>query len=94
MKIPTLETARLRLRAFRNDDFDAYARWMGDPQVTKYLGGPQSRGDAFRSLTAMIGHWELRGFGAWAVERKSDGALVGRVALIAANVLVAIMRER
>jgi len=81
MKIPTLETPRLRLRAFRNDDFDGYARWMADPQVTKYLGGPQSRGDAFRSLTAMLGHWELRGFGAWAVERKSDGALVGRVGL-------------
>ena len=31
---------------------------------------------------AMIGHWELRGFGLWVAERKSDGAFVGRVGLL------------
>jgi RimJ/RimL family protein N-acetyltransferase len=30
----------------------------------------------------MLGHWELRAFGLWAVERKSDGAFVGRVGLL------------
>jgi len=29
-----------------------------------------------------IGHWTLRGYGTWAVERKSDGAFIGRVGLI------------
>ncbi len=40
------------------------------------------RSDAWRSLAISIGHWTLRGYGTWAVERKADGALVGRVGLI------------
>ena len=27
----------------------------------------------------MLGHWVLRGHGLWAVERKSDGTLIGRI---------------
>jgi RimJ/RimL family protein N-acetyltransferase len=27
----------------------------------------------------MVGHWTLRGYGLWAVEERSSGALVGRV---------------
>ena len=37
--------------------------------------------DAWRGLTAIIGHWQLRGYGLWAVERKSDRAFIGRVGL-------------
>jgi RimJ/RimL family protein N-acetyltransferase len=29
----------------------------------------------------MLGHWTLRGFGLWAVNRKSDGIFIGRVGL-------------
>jgi|SRR6185295_4326640 len=82
MKIPTLETPRLRLRGWRNEDLDSYAPLVADPEVTKYLGGPVSRADAWRGLAMMLGHWELRGFGLWAVERKSDNAFVGRVGLL------------
>jgi RimJ/RimL family protein N-acetyltransferase len=41
-----------------------------------------ARADAWRLLAAGIGHWALRGYGTWAVERKSDGAFIGRVGLI------------
>jgi RimJ/RimL family protein N-acetyltransferase len=80
--IPQLETQRLLLRGLRGDDFDAYARFHADPEVVRYTSGsPISRADAWRSLAVMIGHWTLRGYGMWGVERKSDGALVGRVGL-------------
>ena len=77
--IPTIETQRLILRGWNEDDLDAYAEMMADPQVMRFLGGPQARADAWRGMASMIGHWALRGFGLWAVERKEDGALMGRV---------------
>lgn len=79
MNIPILETERLRLRGWSDDDLDAYAVMMADPEVMRFLGGPLARPDAWRAMASMIGHWVLRGHGMWAVERKHDGALIGRV---------------
>ena len=81
LQIPTLETERLILRAWRERDIAAYAAIMADPEVMRFLGGVQAVNDAWRSMATMVGHWVLRGFGAWALERKSDGALIGRVGI-------------
>jgi len=80
--IPQLETERLILRAFRQEDLDAWASFSADPEVMRFLDGPVARSDAWRSMSATLGHWVLRGYGMWAVERKSDGVLIGRVGLI------------
>ena len=80
--IPSLQTERLILREWRADDFEAVAQFYADAEVMKFLGGVMERPDAWRALAGSIGHWGLRGYGTWAVERKSDGALVGRVGLI------------
>lgn len=82
MIIPRLETGRLILRGLTQDDFEALAVIYADPDVMLFLGGVQERSDAWRSLGSHIGHWALRGYGVWAVERKSDGALLGRVGMI------------
>jgi RimJ/RimL family protein N-acetyltransferase len=81
--IPRLETERLILRAFSPDDFETFASFMADEDVMRYLTGhPMSRAEAWRSLAVSIGHWHLRGYGTWAVERKEDGAFMGRVGMI------------
>lgn len=81
--IPRLETERLILRAYGPGDFEPFAAFMADEDVTRYLTGrPMSRADAWRSLASSIGHWHLRGYGTWAVERKQDGAFMGRVGMI------------
>jgi RimJ/RimL family protein N-acetyltransferase len=82
--IPELETERLRLRAFRNEDLDAYAPMCADPEVMRYLGTgvTLSRDDAWRSMASFLGHWALRGYGMWALEEKATGALVGRAGFL------------
>lgn len=78
-----LETERLILRMFREDDFEPYARICADPEVMRYLGGnTYSRLEAWRQMAFIIGHWHLRGYGHWAVEEKSSGNFVGRIGFL------------
>ena len=77
---PTLETERLRLRAFRRDDLDALAAMLGDPVVTRFLGGvPESREQSWRKLMMAAGQWALLGIGYWAVEARADDRFVGQL---------------
>jgi RimJ/RimL family protein N-acetyltransferase len=78
-QVPTLETERLWLRLFRENDIDAYAAMIADPEVTHFTGGPWDRGWSWRHLAFLIGHWKLRGAGMWALEHKGTGAFVGMV---------------
>lgn len=77
----TLKTERLVLRMLREDDLDEYAAMAADPKVTRYLGdgGTLSRADAWRQMAMILGHWQLRGYGMWAVEEISTGRLAGRI---------------
>ena len=77
----TLQTERLILRLFREADLDAYAEMSGDAEVMRYLGSglPLTRAEAWRSMALMLGHWQLRGYGLWAVEERASGAMVGRI---------------
>ena len=77
----TLETPRLRLRMFRQADFDPYADMLADPHVARHLfqGRPLPRPEAWRHMAMLVGHWHLLGFGPWAVEERASGELVGRI---------------
>jgi RimJ/RimL family protein N-acetyltransferase len=84
LDLPELDTARLRLRQFRESDLDAYARITGDPETMRYIarGEPFDLDQAWRSLGYVLAHWRIRGFGLWAAEEKASGALVGRIGLL------------
>ncbi|HAG80774.1 MAG TPA: GNAT family N-acetyltransferase [Cyanobacteria bacterium UBA12227] len=80
MLIPQLKTQRLILREWRAEDFDAYAEMCGDPEVMRYMGGkPLSRQEAWRNMAMIVGHWQLRGYGMWAVEESRSGEMIGRI---------------
>lgn len=56
LTVPELTTARLRLRLFRESDFEDYAAMMADADVAQFLGaGPLTRTDAWRQLAMFIG---------------------------------------
>lgn len=77
----TLQTDRLLLRMFRQEDLEPYAPICADPEVMRYLGEgkPLTRGEAWRQMAMILGHWQLRGFGLWAVEERATGTLIGRI---------------
>jgi RimJ/RimL family protein N-acetyltransferase len=80
MTAPTIETARLTLRAHGRDDFEeSFAMWS-DPIVTRYIGGkPSTEQQAWSRLLNYAGHWALMGFGYWALEEKTTGCFVGEL---------------
>jgi len=80
VSFPTLETERLLLRPFRLDDYDAYSEMCSDPEVMLYLAGlPLTRAESWRHMAFILGHWQLRGYGMWAVEEKATGVFAGRL---------------
>lgn len=76
--IPTLLTPRLRLRAHRLDEFEAYAAMWSEPSVVRFIGGaPLSREAAWSRFLRVPGLWHHLGFGLFAVEDRATGALIG-----------------
>jgi RimJ/RimL family protein N-acetyltransferase len=79
-----LDTPRLRLRPFRHEDLDAYAEICADPEVMRYLGTgvTLSRNDTWRAMAGILGHWQLLGYGMFAMEVRDTGELVGRTGFL------------
>lgn len=76
MDIPTLTTARLTLRALVATDFPAIAAFYASER-SRHVGGPATKEQSWRMLATELGHWQLRGFGRWAVEESTTGKLAG-----------------
>jgi len=76
--IPTLETERLILRGLCEADFPAIADFY-ESDRSKFVGGPATAEQSWRMLAGELGHWELRGYGRFAVEEKSSGKLAGLI---------------
>lgn len=78
--IPTINTARVTLRAMRPEDFDRYADIWADAQVVQFVGGkPKTRDEAWRSFLVNAGHWQMTGFGQWAIEDHTSKRMLGQV---------------
>lgn len=67
MNIPTIETERLRLRAFAADDRESYAEMYSDESFVRYLSGtPLSKEQTWENMAIVLDHWALIGYGVWA----------------------------
>ncbi|MGK6320133.1 GNAT family N-acetyltransferase [Sphingomonas sp. DT-204] len=72
-----IETGRLILRRWRDDDRPAFHAHCSDPDVMRYLGPPLTRAETDAALDRQNGYLESHGYCFWAVERRADGALLG-----------------
>jgi RimJ/RimL family protein N-acetyltransferase len=77
-----LETERLRLRRPRPEDAEHAADYLRDPETMEFIGGYDPDFDASAVVARWLERWEVDGFGAFMVERRSDGAWVGRTGLL------------
>ena len=73
-----LETERLLLREFVEDDAEAFFAFNGDPVVMRYTGEPPSTSvDEVRNQIRDYPDYRSYGFGRWAVVYKPDQRVVG-----------------
>ena len=74
-----IETERLLLRRWREEDLEPYARLCVDPEVMRFIGDGSTlnRKQSGEQVSRFVRHWEERGFGLWALEGKESGTFVG-----------------
>ena len=82
MSAAQLESERLILRPWCEADFEPFAAYYAEEETARFVGGLCTRPQAWRRFAAMLGHWQLRGYGEWAVEIKASGAFAGAVGLL------------
>ena len=80
----TLETSRLVLAPFSDDDAAAAFAWLGDPDVMRFIpSGPDASIEATRArLQRYREHQAAHGFSKWIVRLRSTGEAVGDSGLL------------
>jgi RimJ/RimL family protein N-acetyltransferase len=74
-----VETDRLILRPWREEDGGDLQRLLGDPAVRGARNFPPDR--IARLAEASLRQWRVNGFGPWAAVHKATGAWIGRLGL-------------
>jgi ribosomal-protein-alanine N-acetyltransferase len=81
----TLETERLILRRFIEDDAEAmYKNWASDLEVTKFLTWQPHESEMVSKavLQNWIADYEKSDFYQWAIEIKADATIIGSISVV------------
>lgn len=76
-----LETSRLLLRRFSEDDREPFARLNADPRVMEFMPACLSRRESDLLLDHFEDHFRKHSFGLYAVELRETRAFIGFVGL-------------
>ena len=79
MKI--IETERLLLRTWKDEDAEAYYQINQDPKVIEFLLGPMTMAEVEKFITAANQCFSDNKYTLWAVEEKTTKAFIGFVGL-------------
>jgi RimJ/RimL family protein N-acetyltransferase len=75
-----LESERLLLRQFEHRDWQDLHQYFSDEKAMLFTHGHAlSEGETWRVMCSMIGHWQVRGYGPYAVEEKTSARVIGTV---------------
>lgn len=78
--VPTINTARITLRAMRPGDFDRFAEIWAMADVVRHIGGvPRDRATSWIRFLTNAGHWQMTGYGQWAIEYHETKEMIGHV---------------
>jgi RimJ/RimL family protein N-acetyltransferase len=81
MPIIEFETARLRLRQWRETDREPFAALNADARVMEFFPAPLSRAESDAVANRCESLMAERGWGVWAVETKAEAQFIGFVGL-------------
>ena len=78
-----LQTTRLLLSPLEGSDLDAFTALHAEPDVTRYLSPPRAltAAESFRLFAQILGHWQLRGYGYWALRDRERNTWLGMAGL-------------
>ena len=72
-----IETPRLILRDWKEEDIAAFARMNADPHVMEFFLNPLTPEESLAFYHRIQNEFQTCGFGLYAVERKEDHAFIG-----------------
>ncbi|WP_269531792.1 GNAT family N-acetyltransferase [Chitinimonas sp. BJYL2] len=80
----SLHTDRLDLVPPTESHTDAYLALYGDEAATHFIPHTRvaTRTAAWFKVAAHLGHWQLRGYGFWVVQRRDTGEVIGNLGLM------------
>lgn len=81
MQNTVIETPRLILRAWRDEDRAPFAAMNADPEVMRYFPAPYTREESDAMVDRISAMMAERGFGFYAVEEKGGAPFIGFVGL-------------
>ena len=79
MTVPTLRSARVVLRDWRDEDLEAFAALNADPEVMRHFPSVLTRAQSDEVAARLRGFLREHGWGVWAVEH--EGRFIGIVGL-------------
>jgi len=76
-----LETERLLIRPWKQEDYDPFAALNADPVVMEYFPSTLSKKESNAMADRVCGLINEKGWGFWAAEEKESGSFIGFVGL-------------
>ena len=81
-----LETERLIIREYTEDDFNDLYEILSDAETMKYYPKPYDENGTVRWLRWSLDNYERYGFGLWAIELKESGEFIGDCGISMQNI--------
>lgn len=81
-KLSRMETERLIMRRWRDDDREPFAALNADPEVMEHFPAPLTRAQSDTMVDKIERSFDEQGYGLWALEVRETGRFIGFTGLM------------